>query len=285
MSVFRQPGACDCHSHVYGPFHRFPLPSPPAFSPPESPIEQLEKQWAALGISRAVLVQGAAYGTDLSALMAAIEQDRDQRRGIAVVPDNTPPAALAELHARGIRGVRFNWSRHLLAHDPRSDAQRLHDASGLIESVAALGWHVELHLDAADLHLAHELPVPPGTPVVIDHMGRIDLSAPEAAAHSDQLVTLVSETRFWIKLSGADRATAELESLDAALPLMQRLIVAAPDRCLWGLDWPHVNLSRRRDDAALAELLLQATGDPDRLNRILVTNPERLYGFPPRPAR
>jgi predicted TIM-barrel fold metal-dependent hydrolase len=281
MNLFDISGTCDSHSHVYGPFDRFPLALDRAFDPPQAPLEQLETVWKGLGVERAVLIQGAAYGTDLAALLAGIAEAPEVRRGVAVIASDASPSLLQRLHAGGVRAVRLNWSRHLLKRDARSDPQLLEDVIDLLQAIAPLGWHVEAHIDPEDLHWLDALEVPAQMPVVIDHMARISLSSPDAEKYLDRLLALLKETRFWVKLSGADRMASHSQNLRDSLPVIQRAIAAAPERCVWGLDWPHVNLERRRTDADLALLLKEAAGDDRMLHNILVANPERLYGFVP----
>jgi 2-pyrone-4,6-dicarboxylate lactonase len=279
MKLLDTFGACDCHSHVFGPFAEFPLSPQRAFDPSESRIEELEKIWDSVGIGRAVLVQGSAHGDDHGGLLAAIARSPKTRRGVALLKSDVTDSILAELHRGGIRAVRFNWIHHLLAKDSRSEQQRLTDAAVLVERTASLGWHVEVHTDIADLDLVTRLSVPKGTPVVIDHMARIDVSASDSSVHLAQLLRVLDDESFWVKISGSDRLTLKSEDLRTALNPMRQILQAVTERCVWGLDWPHVNLGRKRSDEELVELLIEATGDQKSLKRVLVDNPAKLYGF------
>ena len=281
MRFLQQFGVCDCHSHVFGPFATFPLSPTRTFDPPEAPIEQLEAVWNSMGIDRAVLVQGSAHGDDPAAMLAAIARSPQTRRGIALLSHTVSTAKLTALHQSGIRGVRFNWVSHLLRNDSCSREQRLLEAGMLLENVEPLGWHAEFHIDTADLHLLEELEVPPGMPMVIDHMARMDVAASDASRQLEHLLEVLSERRFWVKLSGADRITTNADDLHLAVAPMQKLVAAAPDRCVWGLDWPHVNLQRKRPDIDLASLLPEVLQDEHTLKQVLIHNPEKLYGFPP----
>lgn len=278
MPVPNKSGACDCHSHVFGRYATFPLSPQRTFDPPESPIENLERVWETVGIDRAVLVQGSAHGEDHSALLAAIQRAPQSRRGVALLQPDVPDDLLAALHLGGVRAVRFNWIRHLLGSDPRSKEEHLADAAKILERVAPFGWHVEVHIDAVDLDLIARLSLPADMPIVIDHMARIDLSGPTAASELDRLLQLLQRESTWVKISGADRLTVKLPSLEAALEPMRRIVNTAPERCIWGLDWPHVNLSQKRSDATLKDLLLEVAGD-EVVERVLVHNPAQLYGF------
>jgi 2-pyrone-4,6-dicarboxylate lactonase len=181
-------GACDCHVHVYGPFDQFPLPAQAPFQPPLAPVEALEKLWGAFGVERGVLIQGGAYGRDHRALLAAIGRDRQNPRGVALVGPATSDEALKHLHASGICAARINFVRHLSRNG--FDEAACWQVIGRIEP---LGWHLELHVDAADLGqiqgFVREIPVE----VVIDHMGRMDaalgpLQAPFLEIHFPQLL-------------------------------------------------------------------------------------------------
>jgi predicted TIM-barrel fold metal-dependent hydrolase len=186
---------------------------------------------------------------------------------------------LSELDSAGVRAVRFNWISHLLAKETRSEQQRFTDAEGLLQRVSRLAWHVELHVDIAYLEIASRLNIPSGMPVVIDHMARIDASASTVSAQVASLLRLMDRHSFWVKLSGADRLTANQEDLRAGLGPIRQILKAAPERCVWGLDWPHVNLARKRSDPELADLVLEAANNEKTLERVLIDNPQQLYGF------
>lgn len=270
---------CDCHSHIFGPFREYPLSPKRTFDPPEATIEQLENVWESLGIDRAVLVQGSAHGSDHAALLAALAYSPETRRGVALLASDVTESELERLHLCGIRATRFNWIHHLLGGDNRPEEQRLREATALLERVSPFGWHVEIHIDIADLDLLTKLRVPDRMPVVIDHMARIDSSAPNASDQSARLIHILEDERFWVKLSGADRLTEKCTELGPARNMIRKILEAAPDRCVWGLDWPHVNLSMRRNDLDLVNTLLDAAGGETVLEQVLIYNPARLYGF------
>jgi predicted TIM-barrel fold metal-dependent hydrolase len=151
-------GACDCHAHIYGPFDQFPLAASAPFQPPLAQVEALEGLWRAFGITRGVLIQGSAYGEDHRALLAAIRRDQQNRRGVALVDPATPDTALKHLHANGVCGARINFVRHL--------SRKSFDEAvcwQLVRRIEPFGWHLELHVDSADLEriqglLAHIAP-------------------------------------------------------------------------------------------------------------------------------
>jgi len=266
------PGACDCHVHVYGPFDEFPIPAASQFQPPLSRIEELEKLWQSFGIERGVLVQGTAYREDHGALLAAIRRAPQNRRGIAMLRTGTSGAALEQLQAGGICGARINFVRHL---GKGFDEDRFWQ---MVRRIEPLNWHLDLHVDASDLvHLepyVQESPVP----IVIDHMGRVDAALGIGQTPFQALLKLVRHPNCWVKLSGADRI-AERSVLKTAVTFARSLLEAAPERVVWGTDWPHINLEIAPSDEALFNLLPQIAPDDISLVRLLVDNPARLYGF------
>jgi 2-pyrone-4,6-dicarboxylate lactonase len=268
-------GACDCHAHIYGPFDQFPLGASAPFQPPLAPARALEGLWEAFDVRRGVLIQGSAYGQDHRALLAAIGRDPNNRRGVALVEPATPDATLKHLHEHGVCGARVNYVRHL---NPKGFDEAA--CWQVVRRIEPLGWHLELHVDPVDLGriqgFVRESPVE----VVIDHMGRVDAALGPLQAPFHTLLELVSNRRCWIKLSGADRL-AKRGDLQSVVPFARTLVEAAPERVVWGTDWPHVNLKVPFSDEALFKLLLQVAPDDLSRSRLLVDNPARLYGFRP----
>lgn len=273
-------GVTDCHSHAYGPYGIFPLAESRTFDPPESPIEALEEVWKEHGIDRAVLIQGSAYGANHAALLNAIARDPERRRGVAILQAGVSDAELIEFHQSGIRGVRFNWVKHLLGKTAWERTAVLANAAALLDRVGPLGWHGELHIDAELLDLAEDLAVPKGMPLVIDHMARLDASLGADQPSLARLLRLQKREYIWIKISGADRLAKRCESMQAVVPTVKAFLQQAPERCVWGLDWPHVNLEAKRTDTDLVCLLDQIVEDKAERRRVLIENPARLYDFP-----
>ena len=267
------PDACDAHCHVFGPAARFPFAEGRTYTPPDRGKEDLAALYARLGLTRSVIVQGAAHGTDNSAMLDAIASGRGRYRGIALIDGSFDDDALQVLHEGGVRGVRFGFVRHLRARPDLGFFRRT------VDRIAPLGWHAQIHLDAADLiELRGELDAL-RIPFVIDHMGRVD-----AAAGLDQpafraLLEQLRRENCWVKVSGSDRVSATGAPFHDALPFARALIEAAPDRVVWGTDFPHVNPRHAvQDDTALLDLL-PLMADEAGLRRLLVINPARLYGF------
>jgi 2-pyrone-4,6-dicarboxylate lactonase len=271
---------CDCHSHVYGPYSKFPLSDARTFDPPESTIESLEATWKTCGVSRAVLIQGSAYGNDHRALLDGISRDPENRRGIAIVNSTISDAELNDLHRAGIRGVRFNWVSHLLQKRRGPLSLALSEAALLAKRILSLGWHIEVHVDPECLDMIERLEVAAAQIVVVDHMARLDGSLGLMQAGFQRLLNLLGRPNVWVKLSGPDRLVRREESLSSAMGFVGYLAQEVPDRCIWGLDWPHVNLSRTYSDASLCAFFDEAVSNLDLRMKILSENPARLYGFP-----
>ncbi|ROR18363.1 putative TIM-barrel fold metal-dependent hydrolase [Comamonas sp. BIGb0124] len=270
-------GSCDSHVHVYGPASRFPFDPHRPYTPEDAPVEQLEALHRWLGLERAVYVQATVHGFDNAAILDAIARNPSQARGIALVHTDISGAALQNLHAAGVRGVRFNFIKHLGdAPDPQAVLR-------LAERIGAMGWHVQLHFGAQDLldqlPLLHRLQCP----FAIDHMGRTPVAGGLAQEACIALLDVLADPRAWIKLSGPERISATLAHGGAfpyadVVPFARQLLAAAPDRTVWGTDWPHPNVREMPDDGDLVDLLAHY-GDVAMLDGVLVRNPARLYGF------
>lgn len=267
-------GACDTHCHVFGPQSRFPFDPKRTYTPDDAPKEALMALHRRFGFDHAVVVQAGAHGFDNSAALDVLAASQGRYRGIALVPDDVAAADVARLHAGGMRGVRFNFMPHL--GPPPSAAAFRHIA----EAIAPYDWHIVLHLtpDALDLASAYLKAVK--CSYVIDHMARVSAAGGVDQPGFRKLLDLMADSRAWVKISAADRASAAGAPYDDALPFMEALIAAAPDRVLWGTDWPHPNVRgpMPREEDLLALLARAAPGEAVR-RRILVDNPGRLYGF------
>lgn len=268
------PGACDAHCHVFGPEAQFPFAAARSYTPPDAGVDKLEQLQSRLGLQRAVLVQASAHGTDNRAMVDALRRGGGRFAGVAMIDDSTTDAELRDLHYAGVRGTRFNFVAHL------GGAPDLDHFRHVVERVAPLGWHIVLHFDAKDLPGHAEMLDRMPTPYIIDHMARVDASAGVEQAPFQTLVELMDDERCWVKVSGAERLTADgSPPYDDVVPYARALIAAAPDRVLWGTDWPHPNVRHMPDDGDLIDLLAAFAPDDETRNRILVSNPERLYDF------
>ncbi|MGH7881089.1 MAG: amidohydrolase family protein [Candidatus Binataceae bacterium] len=269
---FRPPaGTCDTHCHVFGPVDRFPYAPGRRYTPEDAPKETLAALHAHLGIDRAVIVQASCHGTDNRAMLDCIASDPKRYRGVAIADDCFTGADYDRLHAGGVRGVRFNFVKHL------GGAPDMDVFNRVIDRIKTRGWHVVLHLDAPDIvplsSMIRALPLP----FVIDHMGRVP-----AAAGADQpplraLFELALLDKCWIKVCAAERIS--MPPYAAAVPIARGLVEAAPTRVLWGTDFPHPNATHEADEADLVDLVPQYAPDAAAQRRLLVDNPARLYGF------
>ena len=268
------PDACDAHCHVFGPAARFPFSPDRAYTPPDSGIDQFERLQHRLGLSRAVFVQASCHGTDNAAMVDALERGGGRYAGVAMIDESFSYGDIARLHDAGVRGTRFNFVAHL------GGAPELDVFWRLVERVQPFDWHIVLHFDAKDLPTYADLLDAMPCPYVIDHMARVPVTDGIDQEPFQQLLELMRDERCWVKISGAERLTADgPPPYDDVVPYAQALIAAAPDRVLWGTDWPHPNVRHMPDDGDLLDLLAEFAPDDALRDQILVRNPETLYDF------
>jgi 2-pyrone-4,6-dicarboxylate lactonase len=267
------PLACDAHCHIFGPFARFPLPADRSFTPPEAPETALRRLHRALGIERAVIVHSQGHGFDHRPLLDALEAGAGRYRGVAVLRPDTAPAEVARFDAAGICGVRFNFLAHL-GGGPSAETMR-----AVTALVRPFGWHVAVHVTGADLIRYADVIAAIDARVVIDHMARPDLIH-ELEACRTILFRLLDSGRVWIKLSGSDRLTKTGAPYHDVVPYARSLAAHAPERVLWGTDWPHVNIKGPMpEDTALVDLIAEIAPSEAMRRRLLVDNPIELFGF------
>jgi 2-pyrone-4,6-dicarboxylate lactonase len=270
-------GACDAHVHVFGPQSRFPFAPGRSFTPCEAPKEKLFALHALLGIERCVVVQSNAHGYDNSVTEDAVAARKGAYVGIALLPLSVDDAELARLDAAGFCGARFHFMRHLGAATP------IEDVIAFGNRLAGIGWHLQLHFESSLVHeLAPALLRSP-VPVVIDHMARIDASRGLDQPDFRRLRELMRDARFWVKVSGPERASRQGPPYRDAVPFAKALVGDAGDRVLWGTDWPHPNLDHVPDDGVLTDLIAEIAPTDAQRQALLVDNPERLYRFGQRP--
>ncbi len=266
--------SCDTHCHIFGPAARYPYSPKRSYTPPDSGLDDFRELHAKIGIARAVIVNASLYGNDNRVVTDAIAQSGGRYRGIANVDDSISDAQLQALHAGGIRGCRFNFVKHLGGFPDMAVFDRT------IKRIAKLDWHVDLHFDAIDLPsfypLLDSLPIP----YLIDHMGRV-----QAKDGLDQkpfqilLDLLARDRKCYVKISGPERVSATGAPFHDAVPFARKLIATAPDRVLWGSDWPHPNVQVMPNDGDLIDLVPLYAPDVADQQRLLVDNPMRLYQF------
>jgi predicted TIM-barrel fold metal-dependent hydrolase len=265
--------ACDSHIHIYS--RRFPILDGQASLPLNATVDDYRRIQQRLGTTRTVVVQPANYKTDNRVTLDAIAQlGVENARGIAVVTPEVTDRELQRMHDGGIRGIRFSLFQ------PKHALTRVDMIAPLAQRVHALGWHIQLQMRAdlivENASLLQSLPCP----VVFDHMARLPPPVLGSAAHQ-VILKLLDSDRAWVKVSAAYLNTAEpAKNYQDTIPIATSLIEAAPERMVWGSDWPHPTESKHKpDDATLFDLLSQWAPDEMIRHRILVENPARLYGF------
>lgn len=273
LPSWRAPeGGCDCHFHIFGPFDRYPLSPDRRYTPQRTAdVPEYRRVAEALGLTRGVVVQPSIYGTDNACTLDAVAAlGAGRHRAVVVVDEDVDAGALREMHARGARGVRLNAVKGRGLPPDRLDA--------LARRLAPLGWHIQLYAHGEELpDLAPRLAALP-VPVVMDHMGGVRAAKGVTHPEFQALLRLMETGRAWVKLSGYRSSAGP--PYDDMQPMAESLLATAPERCVWGTDWPHPSLaSDMPDDGALFDLLGAWVPDPAARRRVLVENPARLYGF------
>jgi len=264
--------ACDSHCHVFGPGKKFPYAKERRYEPPDAPKETLAALHKHLGFSRAVLVQASCHGTDNSALLDALKASNGAWRGVAMVAKNVSPMELQRLQLGGVRGIRFNFVKHL------GGMPLLDDVQSLITRIGPMGWNLVLHLDADSIVEQRAFLRGLKIPFVIDHMGRVSARLGLDQPALRQLIELLKDNpNAWVKISGPERVSDKGKPFHDAIPIAQALVKAVPDRVLWGTDFPHPNVRWMPNDGELVDLFAMMVTDDATRQKILVDNPSRLY--------
>jgi predicted TIM-barrel fold metal-dependent hydrolase len=265
--------SADCHFHIFGPFDKFPLDPGRHYEPPLGLVEDYLKLAETLGLERMVIVTPSPYGTDNRVTLDAIERFGRQRAvGVAVVDDSFDDAALKRLSERGTRGVRFN-----LVSGNGTPVDQL---QALARRLAPLGWHIQVYADGQTL--AEIAPVLGKLPVdvVVDHIGGVKAALGTAHPQFQALLRLLDGGNAWVKTCSYRASSTGHPWADTA-PNVRALVAAAPERCVWGTDWPHGSMQAPLPEAgALLDQFFEWVPDAGTRQRILVDNPARLYGFP-----
>lgn len=266
-------GAWDTHFHVLGPQARFPYSGKRKYTPPDAPLARALALHDALGIARGLVVHANTHGFDNAVDLDAVAGSGGRYLAVVRLGADATREGCEAMHERGARGVRFAFNPQ---HGGELD-RRVFDH--VLECVRNLGWFAELHFEGAALpRLRDWLAAIPAT-VVIDHLGRVDPSLGLAQEPFRVLLELARRDNVWVKLSGADRLTRRPGSYDDVAPFAHRLLEIAPERLVWGSDWPHTGVfdaARMPDDGALLDALERFVPDESLRRRILVDNPRRL---------
>jgi predicted TIM-barrel fold metal-dependent hydrolase len=268
-------GACDCHMHIYDPA-RFAMPPSKRVAPSNATMSHYRSLQKRIGTTRVVVVQPRNYAIDNRVTVDAIAQLGPNARGVAVLHPTVTEAELRTLHEGGIRGIRFTLG------DPATAVVKVDMIEPLAKRIAGLGWHVQFNVEGEQIvelaDLLRRLP----TQLVFDHLANPTL--PAGIEHRSHAIVrdLVDRGRTWVKLSGAySNSKIGPPSYPEATRTAQTFVKAAPERLVWGSDWPHPTMpdGNKPNDALLFDLLAEWAPDEATRTRILVRNPEALYGF------
>jgi 2-pyrone-4,6-dicarboxylate lactonase len=279
---FKLPaGAVDAHCHVFGPGTQFPYAPERKYTPCDASKEQLFALRDHLGFDKNVIVQATCHGSDNRALVDALRHSDNKARGVATVKRDVSDAELQDMHAAGVRGTRFNFVKRLADFTPREVLLEI------ANRIAPLGWHVVVYFEAQDLPELYDFFTALPTTVVVDHMGRPDVSKPVDGPEFELFVKMMREhDNIWSKvscperlsLSGPPALNGEQNAYRDVVPFARRLVETFPDRVLWGTDWPHPNLKDHMpDDGLLVDFIPHIAPTAELQRKLLVDNPTRLY--------
>lgn len=272
---FKLPSlACDAHCHIFGPGEKYPYAPDRSYTPPDAPLEMFRALHAKIGVERAVIVNASVHGTDNRVALEAIAVSGGRYRAVANIDDTITERGLEELHDGGFRGCRFNFVRHLGGVPDMKVFDRV------VAMVAPLNWHIDLHFDAVDLPefapMLDRLPVR----YTIDHMGRVKASDGLDQKPLRILLNLMKQDeKCWVKVCGAERVSSSGPPFEDAIPFARRIVETAPDRVIWGTDWPHPNVRVMPNDGDLVDLIPLFAPEIELQQKMLVDNPARLFEF------
>ncbi len=275
------PGSVDAHCHVFGPGAEFPYAPERKYTPCDASRQQLFALRDRLGFARNVIVQATCHGADNRALVDACLASGGKARGVATVKRSVSDDELQRLHDAGVRGVRFNFVKRLVDFTPKDELM------AIAARIAALGWHVVIYFEAVDLPELWDFFTALPTTVVVDHMGRPDVSQPVDGPEFTRFLQFMRQHRnVWSKVSCPERLSltgpkalhGEQSAYRDVVPFARRVVEEFPDRVLWGTDWPHPNLKDHMpDDGLLVDFIPHIAPTPELQRKLLVDNPMRLY--------
>ena len=266
-------GAVDAHCHVFGPSPEFPFAPERKYTPCNAGKDKLFELRDYLGFERNVIVQATCHGKDNRAMVDACRAAGDKARGIASVGPDITREELEDMHEAGVRGVRFNFVKRLVDATPKEVFLSIAD------KIKDLGWHIVVYFEAADLEdlepFLKQLP----TTIVVDHMGRPDVTKGPDHPDFQRFIRLMEENdNIWSKVTCPERLTVQGAPYDDVVPFYQAIVDRFEDRVLWGTDWPHPNMkSHMPDDGALVDYIPKIARTPTQQQKLLVDNPMRLY--------
>lgn len=271
---FKVPeGAIDAHCHVFGPAERFPYHPKRKYTPCDAPKESLFALRDYLGFQRNVIVQASCHGTDNAALIDALETAGTLARGVAVVDPAITEDELQAMDKAGVRAVRFNFVKRLVDSTPREVF------ISIANKIRPLGWHIVVYFEPQDLEglipFLNELDIT----IVIDHMGRPDVTQGADSEGFQRLISFMEDNeKVWVKVSCPERLTQTAPDYSDVVPFAKALVDRFPTRVLWGTDWPHPNMkSHVPDDGKLVDVIPMIATDSDKQHKLLIANPLSLY--------
>ena len=270
-------GAWDTHFHVLGPQSRFPYGAQRKYTPPDAPLGRAIRFHDEIGVTRGLVVHANTHGLDNSVDLDAVARSKERYLAVVRLDATATIAGCEALHSAGARGVRF-------AFNPQHGGTLDHAVfNHVLDCIGGLGWFVELHFEGDALPgLRSWLESIPST-VVIDHLGRIDTALGLDQTPFKTLLELARRDNFWIKVSGIDRISRPTRLYEDVAPFTYRLLEVAPERLVWGSDWPHTGIfdaARIPDDGKLLDALGVLIPDESLRRRVLVDNPDRLLNIP-----
>jgi 2-pyrone-4,6-dicarboxylate lactonase len=275
------PGSVDAHCHVFGPGDQFPYAPERKYTPCDASKEQLFALRDHLGFERNVIVQATCHGADNSALLDALAAAKGRARGVVTVKRDVTDAQLQSMHAAGVRGVRFNFVKRLVDFTPKDELMEI------AARIASLGWHVVIYFEAVDLPELWDFFTALPTTIVVDHMGRPDVTKPVNGEEFELFLKFMRDyPNVWSKVSCPERLSVagppaldgERDAYRDVVPFARRIVETFPDRVLWGTDWPHPNLKNHMpDDGLLVDFIPHIAVTVALQRKLLVDNPDRLY--------
>ncbi len=274
-------GSVDAHCHVFGPGAQFPYAPERKYTPCDAGKDQLFALRDHLGFTKNVVVQATCHGSDNSALLDALAHSNDLARGVVTVKRGITDQQLQQMHEAGVRGVRFNFVKRLVDFTPKEELLEI------ATRIAPLGWHVVIYFEAVDLPELWDFFTALPTTVVVDHMGRPDVSKPVDGPEFSLFLRLLKEhSNIWSKVSCPERLSVtgppalhkEPFAYRDVVPFARTVVEQFPDRVLWGTDWPHPNLKNHMpDDGLLVNFIPHIATSAALQQKLLVTNPNELY--------
>jgi 2-pyrone-4,6-dicarboxylate lactonase len=275
------PGSVDAHCHVFGPGDKFPFAPERKYTPCDASAEQLFALRDHLGFDKNVIVQATCHGADNSALLDALTRSNGKAKGVVTVKRSVTDEQLHAMHEAGVRGVRFNFVKRLVDFTPKDELMEI------AARIAPLGWHVVIYFEAVDLPELWDFFTALPATVVVDHMGRPDVSKPIDGPEFSLFVKFMREhPNVWSKVSCPERLSlggppalnGERDAYRDVVPFARRIVESFPDRVLWGTDWPHPNLKGHMpDDGLLVDFIPHIATTAELQRKLLVDNPTRLY--------